>query len=82
MTKRFERSFEKLDRAIKRSFMDRKNLLLADSRHPMLNLHKLQGKFEGYWSMNITGDVRLIFKMEGFIAIMIDIGRHSTLFGN
>ena len=28
------------------------------------NIHKLKGDYEAYWSLNITGNLRMIFKFE------------------
>ncbi len=79
--KNFEKSYTKLDASIKSAFRERRNLLLIDPRHPLLNAHALQGKWKGCWSINITGDIRAICKTEGFFVIFIDIGTHAQLYG-
>jgi mRNA-degrading endonuclease YafQ of YafQ-DinJ toxin-antitoxin module len=77
----FEKSFVKLNKEIKVAFIERRNLMLIDFQHPLLNNHSLQGKWSGYRSINITGDIRAIFKTEGFFCIFITIGTHSQLYG-
>ena len=78
--KTFEKSYAKQTIEVKNAFKERRNLLMIDSEHPLLRAHKLQGKWKGCWSINITGDIRAIFKMEGFIAIFLEIGSHSQLY--
>lgn len=53
---------------------------MIDSDHPLLNNHPLYGKWEGCWSINVTGDIRAIYKTEGFIAIFLEIGSHGQLY--
>lgn len=76
----FEKSYAKLDKEVSTAFKDRRNLLLIDAQHPLLNNHALHGRWSDYRSINITGDVRAIYKMEGFIAIFVDIGSHNQLY--
>jgi len=37
------------------------------------NIHKLKGNYEGYWSLNITGNLRMIFKFEKQNILNIDL---------
>jgi addiction module RelE/StbE family toxin len=76
----FEKSYAKLDENIKTAFRERRNLLLMDPDHPILSRHSLRGKWLGCHSINITGDYRAVFKMEGYIVIFIEIGRHGQLY--
>ena len=76
----FDKAFAKLDPDIKRAFIARRNLLFIDNDHPLLNIHKLHGRWSGFFSINVTGDYRAIFKTEGWIAIFFDIGTHADLY--
>ena len=76
----FEKALAKQKREIRQAFKERRNLLMIDSNHPLLNNHPLHGKWEGCWSINVTGDIRAIYKTEGFIAIFLDIGSHGQLY--
>ncbi|MDQ2933234.1 MAG: hypothetical protein M3Q80_02540 [bacterium] len=80
LSKNFEKSYAKLDTSVRKAFKERRNLLLMDPDHPLLNCHPLHGKWKGYWSINVTGDIRSIFKMEGFFAIFVEIGTHGNLY--
>ncbi len=79
--KSFEKSYAKHGTNIKNAFRERRNLLLIDPNHPTLNTHPLHGKWKGCWSINITGDIRAVFKLEGYIVIFLEIDTHSQLYG-
>lgn len=79
--KNFEKSYAKSGMETKTAFKERRNLLLIDPQHPLLNNHPLHGKWRDHRSINITGDIRAIYKMEGFIAIFVAIGSHGELYG-
>lgn len=76
----FEKSYTKLTVEVKKTFKERRNLLLIDPAHPTLHNHPLHGNKKGLWSMNVTGDVRAIYILEGKTAIFIEIGSHSQLY--
>jgi mRNA-degrading endonuclease YafQ of YafQ-DinJ toxin-antitoxin module len=76
----FEKSYARQELGVKAAFRERRNLLLIDPDHPLLNCHPLQGKWKGYWSMNVNGDVRAVFKTEGFFAIFVEIDTHGRLY--
>ncbi len=80
LVKSFEKSYTKQAKEVKDAFRERRNLLLIDSLHPILNNHPLHGKWKGYRSINITGDIRAIYKMEGFIAVFYVIDSHNHLY--
>lgn len=77
----FDRSYSKLNNKIKLRFDERLTLFSKEPNCRILNLHKLNGKYDGMWSINITGDYRAIFyKQNEEIIIFINIGTHSELF--
>ena len=80
LVKSFEKAYTKQTKEVKDFFRERRNLLLIEPLHPILNNHPLHGKWKGYRSINITGDTRAIYKMEGFIAIFYTIDTHSNLY--
>jgi len=54
--------------------------------HPQLNNHKLRGKLRGYCSINITGDLRAVYRIEGgkksgVIIMFVRLNTHSELYG-
>lgn len=79
--KDFEKYYKKLRISEKKKFKERRNLFLQDEFNPVLNNHSLKGKYLGYRSINITGDLRVIFKKNDNIAIFIALDSHSNLYG-
>lgn len=81
-SKRFRKQFHKLPPNIRRQFDERLKLFLSDPTHPRLRVHPLRGQYAGYWSMNISGDVRALYLRRGEeVIIFALIGTHSQLYG-
>lgn len=78
--KNFKKHYKKLTESQKRKFKERRTLFLQDEFDPILNNHALRGKYQGYRSINITGDLRVIFKREGDNVIFVAIDTHSNLY--
>ena len=79
--KDFEKQFVKLTPNQQKKFKERRNIFLQEQFHPILNNHALQGKYLGFRSINITGDLRAIFKKEGDDVMFVAIDSHSNLYG-
>jgi addiction module RelE/StbE family toxin len=78
----FKRQFKKLDRGVRDKLQERFRLLLIDEYSPLLNNHKLHHPWEGYSSINITGDWRLIYKRIATDSYYLRaVGTHHQLFG-
>ena len=78
----FRKSHRKLPAALKRRFDERLKLFADEQFSPLLRNHALRGEYTGCRSINISGDVRAIFKMLDEDAVyFIDIGTHAQLFG-
>jgi addiction module RelE/StbE family toxin len=76
----FDKDYKKLTPKVKEQFKVRMNIFLVESFHPILNNHKLYGKYAGCRTINITGDYRAIYYMKGEIAVFIHIGTHPELY--
>lgn len=79
--KNFKKQFNKLTESHKRKFRERRDIFLQDEFSPILNNHALKGMYKGYRSINVTGDIRVIFKREDQYIIFVKIGSHSELYG-
>lgn len=80
-TKNFEKKFAKLPVKIKTQLGLRLQLFIQNPRNILLNNHALAGIYEGYRSINITGDFRLIYEeIDSSVVRLIDIGTHSELY--
>lgn len=78
--KNFLKDYKKLNNPQQNKFKERKNLFLRDEYNPILNNHSLTGKYKGYRSLNVTGDLRAIFKQSKDMVIFIAINSHSNLY--
>ena len=79
---KFKKQYKKLPKKIQTRFESRLRLFVKSPTNPQLRIHPLQGKYNGYWSMNITGDFRAIYLKRGNeIIIFALIGTHSELYG-
>ena len=78
--KKFLKDYNKLTQSQKEKFKERRNLFLKDEFDPVLNNHALKGKWLGYRSINVTGDIRAIFKRDTESALFVAIDNHSNLY--
>lgn len=79
--KNFGRKLNKLKPNEQQKTIERINLFIIDSYNPILNNHPLKGKYLGYNSINISGDLRAIFKyISDSKCIFITIDSHSNLY--
>jgi len=79
--KHFEKKYSKLPKKIKEAFKERRNLFFEDMHNPILGTHALHGKYKGYQSFNVTGDIRVVYKEVGVdILLFADIGTHPELY--
>mgnify|MGYP001574237301 CR=1 FL=1 len=77
----FKKKVSKLPKYIKVKLASRIRLFWDNPKNPILNNHRLHGKYDGYRSINITGDYRVIYEEVGNNTIrLIDIGTHSELY--
>ncbi len=77
----FEKDFKKLPNKIKQKFKERIVLLQQDPFDPILSNHSLRGKYLDHRSINVTGDIRAIFKKKDEEIHFVAIGSHSKLYG-
>jgi addiction module RelE/StbE family toxin len=77
----FKKKYKKLSKHNQQRFKERRDLFLENPFHPALNNHTLHGKQAGYRSINITGDIRLLYQEIGKeIMLFITIGAHSEFY--
>ena len=77
---KFKKQYKKLPIKIRKQFIERVDLFLRDSQDSLLRLHKLSGPLQDSWSINITGDVRVVFDKCDNHLLFISIGSHSKLY--
>jgi addiction module RelE/StbE family toxin len=82
LSKRFEKDFAKLPKAIKKKTIATFEKFVENPQNPTLRNHSLSGKWKGHFSINVTGDTRAIyFVIEDDVVRFVAIGSHSELYG-
>lgn len=80
-TKTFDKQYVKLDRKLKIAFKQRLEVFKVTPFDSRLRNHALKGKYLGYRSIDVTGDVRALYTVRGNIIIIFGfIGTHSQLY--
>jgi len=79
--KKFKKRYEKYQSKLQKQINTRLRIFYANPFDSVLENHKLQGKFNGKNSINITGDMRAIYSVSknGSIEFLY-IGTHSELY--
>lgn len=79
--RKFRKEFQKLPLKDRIRFERRLGVFLQDPFDPILNNHALKGKYRGYRSINVTGDIRAIYESSKWdTALFVAIGSHSELY--
>lgn len=78
---RFKKQYKRLPPKLREQFKKRLKVFRQDPAHPLLRNHPLKGQYFGYWSINISGDVRAIYRQREDEIIFVLIGTHSKLYG-
>jgi addiction module RelE/StbE family toxin len=80
--KQFEKDLKKLSVKQRSKMGDRLRLFEIDQYNRLLRNHALNGKYLGYRSINISGDIRILYKLiDEDTALFVQIGTHSELYG-
>jgi addiction module RelE/StbE family toxin len=79
---KFKKQYKKLPKKFQLQFDERVHLFSLDPTNPQLRVHPLKGNFAGYWSMDVSGDIRALYIKRGEELIIFGlIGTHSQLYG-
>ncbi|MEK7175491.1 MAG: type II toxin-antitoxin system mRNA interferase toxin, RelE/StbE family [Patescibacteria group bacterium] len=82
--KDFNKKYFKLKESEKKKFKERLNIFIKDPYNPILNNHALSGKYLPRRSINVTGDLRALFKIvdpkDGDTILFTEIDTHSNLY--
>jgi addiction module RelE/StbE family toxin len=80
-TKGFEKQYSKLNAKIKDQFKNRVVIFKNNPFEVSLRNHALKGRYLGYRSIDITGDVRVLYTVKGNTVVIFGfIGTHSQLY--
>ena len=79
--KNFEKKYKKFSDKIRQKVKERNILFEKDPYDPILNNHALNGRYMGYRSISITGDIRIIYKfLDKDTVLFSEMGTHSDLY--
>lgn len=77
----FRKRFRKLPVKIQAHVGKRLALLLHDEYHPLLRNHALHGEYVAYRSVNVGGDIRILYrKVDEDTYFLLAVGTHSELY--
>jgi addiction module RelE/StbE family toxin len=80
-TRTFRKQYARLSPKLRGQFKERQRLWLDNPHHPTLRLHTLTGEYSGFYSINITGDMRALYQKAGDRLVIFGfIGTHSQLY--
>jgi addiction module RelE/StbE family toxin len=86
MVVNFHRDFKKELRALPKKYQEqffkRLDMFFQNPHHIVLNNHKLSGKLKNMRSINITGDLRVIYEQININTVLfLTIANHNKLYG-
>ena len=77
----FKKQFKKFGKKDQIKFDERMSVFIFDEYSPILNNHKLHGEYDGFRSINISGDIRVVYKnISKERVLLYRIGTHSELY--
>ena len=80
-SKRFKKQYKKLPQKLQIQTKSRIALWQEDPANSLLRVHELEGKLKGYYSINISGDIRALYQIVGDEMYLYEmIGSHSHLY--
>ena len=80
-TKEFQKNLKSLTKQEQKLVLNKLKLLVQNPFYPSLRTKKVQG-IEGVFEMSVNMDIRILWKYEnGIIILLIDIGHHKDILG-
>lgn len=80
-TKSFTKQFKKLRTNQQERFYERLELFKKNPQDRVLRDHALKGKYKGYRSIDIDGDMRALYYVKSDVVVVFAIiGSHSQLY--
>ena len=52
----------------------------TDPQDPLLRMHKLKGELSEYWAFSADDDLRVLFRWEGEMAFLVNLGSHDEVY--
>lgn len=82
-TSKFDRRVKKLVLDQKRALARALRLFMVNAHDPLLGTHKLSknSPMKGSWAFGFGYDARVVFKWDGDIAVLLNVGSHEEVYG-
>ncbi len=80
-SKNFIKQSKKLNPKLRKQLVQRITLFSTNPLNSQLRDHQLKGKYKQYRSIDVTGDFRALYLLNGNEAIFDMVGTHSQLYG-
>lgn len=80
--KSFDKAYAKLPLKLRQKIDCALVIFVENPWETVLNNHALKGDYLGLRSINVTGDVRILFKEQDnhIEIVLVDVGKHSQLY--
>jgi len=76
---KFEREYKKLSKEIKKLAEEKEAIFRENPFNPLLNTHKLHGRFKEYWVFSVNDKYRIIFNFAKKDTVWFhSVGDHSV----
>ena len=63
---------------VQKAFINKERMFRENIFHPLLDTHKLNGKYKDFWAFTIVGQYRAMFSfLTQDMVALINIGTHS-----
>jgi len=79
----FIRNYRKRTRTNKKLLLrvqERIEMFRLNTKNPLIQDHPLTGSRSGFRSFSVTGDIRIIYSIEGNRVTFYDIGSHNQVY--
>ena len=79
----FKKNYKKRifpNKNLDKKFEERLNLFIGNPRNPELKDHKLAGSLKGLRAFSVTGDVRVVYRINKDVMELYDIGSHNQVY--
>ena len=83
LARSFLKNLRNISPKVVQRFKERCEMFAENPFNPSLHNHKLHGEYAGYWSINVTGNYRAVYRLvEINRAEFFTIDTHSNLYGS
>ncbi len=77
----FKKRYKKLPKKLQEKVLEKLDIFMADEFNEILGNHKLHGEYAGCRSINITGDLKVIYyEMQKGSYKLVTVGTHPQLY--